>query len=142
MNLTQIYLDENAKIEVDTTLNYLQVTFLNQPCSINFKKIKALALKYALDHKLTLWLCDMQEVLYLSYNDQTWLVREVFEALNTNFKHEIAYVVNTQSLELRTTFRLHDLVKNSPELNKLLKVEIFFETEIAQQWLLDPVKLL
>ena len=84
----------------------------------------------------------MQQVVYLDNGDQYWLVREIFEALNTASKHEIAYVVNTNSLDLRTTFRIHDIVRSTPEMHKLIKVEIFFEAEIARQWLFDPVKLL
>lgn len=142
MNLMPIYLDDNAKIEVNTALKYLQVTFLKHPSSAGFKKIKVMALNYALEQGLTMWLCDMRQVAYLHNDDQYWLVREIFAALHTKVKHEIAYVVNIDCLELRTTFRIHDIVESTPELHKLLKLEIFFETEIAQQWLLDPVKLL
>lgn len=140
MNLIQIYQDDISLIKVDNKAKYLEACWHKQPASANFRQTKALALDYALKHNLTLWLCDMRQIIYLNMEDQNWLVREIFAAFNTHTKHEIAYVINTTTLELATTFLIHELVKNYPELQSTVKVEIFFEIEIARQWLFDTAK--
>jgi len=137
MELTSILLNEYASVETNLENKYIQVTWLTQPKSEAFRETHKKALQNALQHELIVWLCDMREMLYLEVADQNWLVREIFTSFDPSFNHGVAFVVSTAGLELMTSLRILEMVKNSPELHKQLKVEIFFQKSIAQQWLFE-----
>jgi len=138
MELTSIILNEYVHVEANTENKYIQVTWLKQPSSKDFRETHKNALDFALNNNLLLWLCDMREMVYLEIADQNWLVREIFYSFDPAYNHGFAYVVSTAGLESMTSFRIHDLVTNDPDLHKQLKIEIFFQKQIAQQWLFDP----
>jgi len=140
MELTEIYANEDAQIAVDEINKYIQVTWLQHPSSESFRHIQLLALHHTIEKQLILWLCDMCKIVYLEVEDQNWLIREIFSAFDSERQHEFAYVVGTEGMELFTSFRIHDLIENDPHLSKIINTEIFFEKEIARQWLLDQAK--
>jgi len=141
MELTSILLNEYAFVETNIENKYIQVTWLTQPKSEGFRETHQNALQYALQHDLTMWLCDMREMLYLEIADQNWLVRQIFSSFDPNYSHGVAFVVSTAGLELMTSLRIHEMVKEDPELQKLVKVEIFFQKQMAQQWLSEMKEL-
>ena len=140
MELTEIYANADAKIALDEVNRYIQVTWLKHPSSESFRHIQLLALSSVIEKQLVLWLCNMCKIVYLEVEDQNWLVRKVFSAFDPDKQHEFAYVVGTEGTELFTTFHIHDLVENDPQLSKILHIEIFFDEDIARQWLLDQTK--
>jgi len=137
MELTSILSNEYVLVEANPENKYIQVTWLGQPKSDDFRETHKKALNYVLEHNITMWLCDMRGMVYLEIADQNWLVREIFGLLAPHLKHELAYVVSTAGLELMTSFRIHEMVTTDPELHKQLSVEIFFQKQIAQQWLFE-----
>ncbi|WP_026462784.1 hypothetical protein [Adhaeribacter aquaticus] len=141
MDLFIIFSNEDAKIETNMDLEFIQVVWLKHPKSESFKEIILKAHSFANQYGLTNWLCDMRQLLFLDIADQNWLVNEIFTSFNPAQQHELAYVISELGLELMTTIRIHNLVKVNTELSKYLKVEIFFEPEIALKWLFDITKV-
>jgi len=135
MELTQIYSNAIARVEADIKQKYIQVTWLKHPKSEEFRDVHTNALSYAYENHLTAWLCDMRQVSYLEVGDQNWLVREIFSGFNPDMTHEFAFVVSHLGLELMSSFRVHDLVRNDQELQKLIKTDIFLDIKSAQMWL-------
>ncbi|MDQ4139438.1 MAG: hypothetical protein M3142_02825 [Bacteroidota bacterium] len=140
MDLSSIYNDDIASVEVNTGAGFIQIIWFKHPNSEDFRKIITTAHTYAGDHKLTKWLCNMQEVLFLEISDQDWLVHEVFASLNANYKYEFAYVISPIVLEVMTIYHIQDMVNSIPAIKNKLLVEIFFEVDEAQQWLFSSVK--
>jgi hypothetical protein len=138
--LPVIYANNDAQIAVDEPNKYLQVSWLQHPSSESFRNIITYALNYAQVHRITLWLCDMRQIIYLELKDQHWLIQEVFPTFSPTEKHEFAYVVSTKGLEIYTSFHIHELVLRNGNLRQKIQIEIFFEKDIARQWLLDRKK--
>ena len=141
MELTTIFSKKYVLVEANIQDKYIQITWLAQPKSEDFRETKKGALDFVLKHDLTRWLCDMREMVYLEIADQNWLVREIFSSLNPKHTHVLAYLVSTAGLESMTSFRIHELVTNDPKLDKQLSVEIFFQKQMALQWLFEAQKI-
>jgi len=135
MILTSIDSNEYAQVHANEQKRFIQVTWLQQSPSEVFRQVQTKALAHALEHELTTWLCDMQEMAYLEMADQNWLVREIFTSFDPKHQHVFAYVINSAGFELMSSFRIHDLVKHHPELHQRLRVDIFLSKDLAQQWL-------
>jgi len=141
INLLLIYANEDVQLEVDEKNTCLQLTWLQHPSSDSFRHIITCASNYALAHQINSWMCDMRKIAYLEVSDQNWLVREIFSAFDPKRQHEYAYVVSTEGHELYSSYHIHNLVQEDASLKENIHVEIFFEKEIAQMWLLDQAKV-
>jgi len=141
MELITILSKKYVFVEANIQDRYIQITWLEQPKSDDFRETKTSALNFVLKHDITRWLCDMRGMVYLEIADQNWLVREIFSSFNPQHSHVLAYLISTAGLESMTSFRIHELVTNDPELNKQLSVEIFFQKQIALQWLFETQKI-
>jgi len=137
MELVEIYSNKDAQIKVNNPQCYLQITWLQHPTSTSFRQTLLFASNYALANQVCSWMCDMREIIYLEVTDQNWLVREIFPAFDPMSHHLYAYVVGTTGQEVFCSYHIHTLVAEKENLNRKIKIEIFFEKSIAQQWLLD-----
>jgi hypothetical protein len=138
--LPVIYANNDAQIAVDEPNMYLQITWLQHPSSESFRQIITYALNYTNAHDISSWLCDMRQIVYLELKEQHWLIYEVFPAFDSTEKHGFAYVVSTTGVELYTSFHIHDMVLKDGDLRQKMQIEIFFEKDVARQWLLDKKK--
>jgi len=141
MKLTQIYNNKDAQIWVNNPYCYLQINWLQHPTSTSFRQTLIFALNYALAYQVSCWMCDMREIIYLELTDQNWLVREVFPAFDPMSHHVYAFLVGTKGEELCCSYHINELVEERKDLNEKINIEIFFEKNLAQQWLLDQGKV-
>ena len=133
MKLIEIYANEDVQIKVNNLQCYLQINWLQHPTSTSFRQTLNYALNYALAHQVSCWLCDMREIVYLELTDQNWLVRNLFPAFDPMSHHVYAFLVDTKGEELCCSYHIQELVAESKDLNEKIKIEIFFEKNLAQQ---------
>ena len=135
MPLQPIFSNELAKIQVNAADSYLELRWLKHPESSDFRSVITRAFKYAHQHQLTKWLCNMQQADFLEIADQHWLVQEIFSAFNPQLKHEFAYIIRPMVLEVLTANHIHVLVELDEQLKEKITVAIFNDMAPAQQWL-------
>jgi len=74
-------------MEANIKDKFIQITWLAQPKSEDFRETNTSALYFVLKHYITKWLFNMRGMVYLEIADQIWLVREIFSSLNPKYSH-------------------------------------------------------
>ena len=133
-----VYQTDFVTIEVNPELQYIQITWLQQPSSALFRKETNWLVDFAQKHGYHRSLFDVRKRDYLDMSDQNWLVREIFPKFHTR-KIRLAYLVSTVGLEIMDTFKIHDQVIHNPELKQHIEIDIFLDREDALKWVLKPL---
>ncbi len=139
MNLQTIFCNNQVLIQVDQERSYLELEWLTHPSSPIFREVILRAHHYALQQRLTKWLCNIQQAEYLEAADQFWLVKNIFTVFNPRLQHDYAYLIRNLVPEVVTAYNILDLVEQDIDLSSRLKVAVFTDIDLAQQWLFTPV---
>jgi hypothetical protein len=134
--LTCFYETDFVSIAINPDLQYVQITWLQQPTSALFRSETQRLVDLAMSSNYNRALFDVRNRDYLDISDQNWLVRDIFP-LFKGPRIRLAYLVSTVGLEIMDTFKIHDRVINNPELKRHIEIDIFLDKEDALRWLLQ-----
>ncbi|MCC9138670.1 hypothetical protein ACFSKU_18375 [Pontibacter silvestris] len=124
-----------ATVAADEENELVEVIWLRHCEEEEFREVLRETVRHVNAQGATKWLCDMKRLQYVLLGDQNWLVRELLPTLDPALRHRFAYVVTRSNLELMSSLRVHELVREDPALRRRLEVEVFLGREKATEWL-------
>ncbi|MBB6613137.1 hypothetical protein H7F15_19010 [Pontibacter sp. Tf4] len=131
-----IFASPFVRIDYDQSDQIIEVKWLQQPPSSEFRRCIRLILDFALARNIFRFLFDVHKRNYLPLQDQNWLLQDIVP-LFRNRKVRLAYIVGIKNIEMMDIFHLKDTVARY----NTFQVELFFTKPEARQWLVHPVDI-
>ena len=136
IELQTIYANDMVRAEENKALNYIQLTWLQQPTSKRLRKEIQLFANYLIHNNHDKALTDVRNRLYIKMTDQNWLNQEILPMYEKVGAFKFAYLISPANLEMMDIYRIYEFIQQNPELYQQLKLEIFLDLQEAREWLL------
>jgi hypothetical protein len=131
----KMYQDEFVLIEVDDSLKFLQIVWLQHPDSDTYRRAFSFATETFLSRKYRFWLSDSRKVHYLEFADQNWMLRDMVPLLGNSCLSKFARINSEEGLSLLDVDRVLSNLDQSADIKINVQVAVFLDKQQALNWL-------
>jgi hypothetical protein len=131
-----VFKDEVLKIEINTALPLLQLTWQQHPTSEQYRRGYRQAMYLALEYRIKWWLTDARQVTYLPLADQHWMYAKMRPWLKGGKLLKFAIVIQAETWLMTDLKPVYNYLESTAEPRKEFNLEFFLDLEAARFWLL------